>query len=501
VNIIEPIARYARVAPDAPAIIAGQRTLTYGALMRDVAVASTRLAQEGVRRGDVVGIVAKGLAGHVLATLAIARIGAVSAPFGHMPAQDMSYFAQVLGADVVVYNDADAPRIEASGIRKQLSLSALVSARPETVVPQVRCDPDDLFRFAFSSGTTGRQKPVKFTHGNMTLRTHLTRTVFPTAPGQRIMVGLPVGLHFSLGYILLGLLWGGTLVDRGDSFEATAEAIRTHKVNLLLTSPGNAVGLAKLAQAGAAHATPSPDLQALCIGGARVAPTLQALLRQYVCPNLYINYGMTEGGGVIAQADTALLQSNPASAGRLMPWVEVEPVDDSGNPLPPGSYGRLRLRSPCLADGYIGVDPEGTEAFRDGWFYSGDVGTVTEDGLVFLRGRADVLNVGGTKVSAEAVEAVIAEDPAILECAALTMLDRMQQPQLVAIVVSPQGFDADALRQRCAKSLGPTLAPKVVITADSLPHNPAGKIQRQELPALVARHMAAPRATGAAPAG
>jgi acyl-coenzyme A synthetase/AMP-(fatty) acid ligase len=493
-NILEPIMRTALAAPDSPAIVTGQQTLSYATLMHHVAAMASQLVEQGVQRGEVVGIAAEGLLGHVMSTLAIARVGATSVPFTNMSAQEMSSYAQICGANAVVYNESDRARVDASGLARRFSLQELTSNPPRAMMPLVRGEPGDLARIAFSSGTTGRPKAVKFTHDNMVLRTHLTRTVYPVTPGERLMLLLPVGLHFSLGYILLFLMGGGTLVERGETVAEVAERIRTEKVTMLLTSPGTAVELVKFAQANPEYAAPSPHLQTLCMGGASVAPALQNLLRQHVCPNLYINYGMTEAGGLVAQADTALMESHPTAAGRLMPWVEIDAVDESGKPVPFGTEGRLRVRSPCLANGYLGVGAEAGDAFRDGWFYSGDLGAVTVDGLVYLGGRAEVLNVGGTKVRAEALEGVIAQDPAILECAALTMPDALQHQRLLVVVVAPKGFDANALQQRCVRSFGAAFAPDAVIAVESLPHNPAGKIQRRELPALVARHGAAVKA-------
>jgi acyl-coenzyme A synthetase/AMP-(fatty) acid ligase len=498
-NIVEPIIRNALAVPEAPAFVGGTRTLSYMTLMRDVAAVSSRLAELGVRHGDVVAITPDGPRAHLLITLAVARIGAASVPFSHMAAQNMRFFAETCGVRAVVHDPADAAAVGESGISNCISLEDLSSKAPTTIVPMTRSHPDDLFRIAFSSGTTGRPKPLKFTHHNMAVRSHLLRTVFPSSPGERTMIGLPAWLHFSIGYLIRSLLSGGTLVDDGNSIGQAAEAIRTHKVTHLFTSPANAIGLVKFAQANPGYAAPAPDLQALCIGGARVAPPVQSLLRKHVCPNLYINYGMTEAGGLVAQADTALLESHPTSAGRLMPWVEMEAVDSAGKPLAFGKEGFLRVRTPTLANGYAGTDPENANAFRDGWFHSGDVGTVTGDGLVFLRGRADVLNLGGTKASAEEIESVIAEDPTILECAALTQADRLQQPRLVVLVVAPGGFDAKALERRCLNRFGPAFAPAAVIAVESLPHNAAGKMQREELAALAARHLQAPSAGGAAP--
>src|SRR5205085_476087 len=104
--------------------------------------------------------------------------------------------------------------------------------------------------------------------------------------------------------------------------------------------------------------------------------------------------------GLIAVADAALQQSRPRSAGRVVPWMELQAVDKDDAPLPPGKLGRLRMRSMTMAQGYLGQ--EGDEpgvGFRDGWFYSGDRGRVHASGLVYLGGRAnDVINLSGAKI-------------------------------------------------------------------------------------------------------
>ena len=203
--------------------------------------------------------------------------------------------------------------------------------------------------------------------------------------------------------------------------------------------------------------------------------------------------------GFVAQADASLLAHDPATAGRVLPWVELEAVDDDGRPLPPGATGQLRMRSPYLASGYIGATGAAAAAFRDGWFYSSDRGMVTAEGLVYLDGRDDVLNLDGVKVPASRIEAVVAQDPAILECVALTMPDRVGQAQLLMVVVAPQGVDGEALRPRCLDALDPALVPAAVLVVDQLPHNSAGKVVRHEVAALV-RRLAATPAGATAPA-
>jgi acyl-coenzyme A synthetase/AMP-(fatty) acid ligase len=490
-NVLAPIARRALLQPEAPALVAGERSVSYGRLMRDVATVAARLSEEGVRRRQVVAIAVDDLLPHVLLTLAVARVGAISIPFWPMRPEVAVALARTCDVRLLVHNQpADSPT-HWPAPSQQLSLRELLVVRPRATLPMVVSEPGELFRIAFSSGTTGSPKAVKLTHDALVVRTQLLQLFAPSAPTDRTMITLAPPLQFAVGHWLCTLATGGAVVSAPASPQDTMEAIRTQAVSFLLTSPGTAVELLQQAQSQARYRQPAPALKTLCIGGARIAPPLQELLRGHLCRNLVINYGMAEAGGLVAQADDALLRSHPASAGRLQPWVELQAVDDAGAPLPPGSQGRLRIRSPYLADGYLGTDPEATQAFRDGWFHSRDIGMVTPDGLVYLRGRADVLNVAGNKISPEHIEAVIAQDPAVLECVALTLTDAMYTQRLVAVVVAPQGLDDVALRARCTRELGPPLTPAAVVVVDSLPHNAGGKILRQEVPALLERQLLA----------
>jgi acyl-coenzyme A synthetase/AMP-(fatty) acid ligase len=492
------IARRALAQLEAPAII-GDTTATYSVLMQQVVSAASRLAEEGVKRGDVVGIAAHGLPGQVLLTLAVAYAGAVSLPIGAAWSREEAEAARACGMSFIVHNGHQDFRVDALYPGRQISLRELKAAQPRTTLAMTRSEPGEPFRIGFSSGTTGRPKAIKFTHESMLLRTQLIRTVFPGRPGERTMIGIDPSLHFAVGYWLHALMCGGAAVGSLITGPAVMEAVRQQKANMLMTSPAVALELLKIAQSQPTYGEPAPDLHTMCIGGARVSPHVQALFRKHLCPNVVINYGMTEAGGLVAQADAEVAMKSPASAGRLMPWVEAEAVDDAGTPLPSGMNGRLRVRSPYLASGYVGADGPDADAFRDGWFYSGDVGMVTPDGLVYIGARADVLNLGGVKVAADRIEHVIAEDTAILECVALTLPDQAQQPQLFAVVVAPQGLDHEALHRRCVAQLGAGLAPKLVLIVDRLPRNAGGKILRQEVAALVLQHLATRRTAPSTP--
>jgi acyl-coenzyme A synthetase/AMP-(fatty) acid ligase len=496
-NIIEPILRQALAHPDREALITGSGVLSYRALLRAVQQAAGRLHAAGVRRHDRIGLEVSGSAAHVVMTLAVAWLGATSAALvtGGRRASQNGPIAQASGLGFVVHEGPAQEAPEYPGLKAVLALADLLNGPDATKVPWVRVAPQELFRIGLSSGTTGAPKPIAFSHGSSILKSQLLRAVFPASAGERIMIRLGVGLPFGLNYWLRALSGGGTaLMFPGGSPAQANEAIRKYRVTQLVTSPALAMELLKDAQEpGSPHAEPAPGLEVLNVGGAAMSRRLCEGLKRHICPGLHINYGCAEIG-LIALADPELQQADPACAGRLVPWVEAQAVDGEGAPLPAGRSGLLRFRSPGMAAGYANAQPAGTDnAFRDGWFYSGDTGFVSEAGLVHLGARGgDVLNIAGNKVDPARIEALIQQDPAIEECAVLALTDEMGQPLLVAVVVAPQEVDVKALKQRCRTELGRRHVPQVVVHLDKLPRNDAGKVMRAEVRKLVRAQLQPP---------
>jgi acyl-coenzyme A synthetase/AMP-(fatty) acid ligase len=186
-----------------------------------------------------------------------------------------------------------------------------------------------------------------------------------------------------------------------------------------------------------------------------------------------------------------MLPAMDGAVGYVVPGVSVDVVSPSGTPLPPGREGLVRIRSAGLAAGYIG-DPETTRLrFRDGGFYPGDIGMMTADGVLVIRGREQaVINLGGDKISPERVEAALASFPAVKEGAALAAWANSEVQILVAAVVWQNKADKDGLLDHLRRQLPAVFIPKLVVTVDSIPRNAAGKIDRQRLKELIAQRTA-----------
>ncbi len=163
----------------------------------------------------------------------------------------------------------------------------------------------------------------------------------------------------------------------------------------------------------------------------------------------------------------------------MLPWAELQIVDEADNVLPAGQIGRVRVRSDEMVVSYA-EDTDGAETpFKGGWFYPGDLGQLREDGLFVLEGRDDdVLNVGGTKLSALAVEEALLRIPEILEAAAFVLTSAEGTSTLCAAIVLHPQADMAAIAARAGQHVQ---RPIRLVGISAIPRNQMGKIRRREL--------------------
>jgi acyl-coenzyme A synthetase/AMP-(fatty) acid ligase len=486
-NLVEPFIRVARQQPDRPAIIVGAQTLTYRALLSNVAKMAASFEADGVRTGHRVLVVA-GPLNTVIATLALAWLGAVSADKGSTQDEKLGELAQELDLDAVYHvRDVDlgGSRARAGRIDRLPQVSAISGAvKPP---PMWNGSPDALWRIVVSSGTTGRPKGIACSYASI-VNVHLLRTVYPTGPGDVVVLAMSAAMGFAIHNWLRCLYTGGCallaeLLEPAQLLALLQGGQGTH----CMSTPATANALAALCtQPDAPPPAPARRLHTFSTGGGRLSAGARAALAEHLCPNVVAHYGAAEAQ-IVAVLDSQLAQTNPGCTGRLLPWVEAHAVGPEGQVLPAGEVGRLRFRSPTLASGYVGhVDDD---AFRDGWFLSQDRGMVRPDGIVVLHGRAnDVINIAGRKVDPELIEEAIMADRNILECVVVA-IEGPLGPELVAVIVDPsKSADLDALAERCKKATGIGRLSRVLRTS-KLPRNANGKIMRNAVRASVRKGM------------
>ena len=198
-------------------------------------------------------------------------------------------------------------------------------------------------------------------------------------------------------------------------------------------------------------------------------------------------YGATEIEGV-ASAPFSALEGHSGAVGYVFDNVEIETVDERDRLLPTGAEGILRLRGENMADGYFRDPATTASAFRNGWFYPGDIGRVSPDGLLVLRGRlGEFINAGGNKVNPRFIEEALLDLPDVTEAAAFGVPDQIGLTQIWAATVANRPMPLADLQAACRDRLGEA-APKFIVQMKALPRNDAGKVVKDQLVQYLTDH-------------
>ncbi len=452
-NITAPLRRLARLAPHAAAIIrADDSVVTYGALDRQIDAAAGRVLALGLRPGDVVGLAVTGPDESLSLTLlfALARLGIASADPALAAAHLRHRFTQGGDGYDTTWLDGAAAEV------------------------QLWADADATFRIFGSSGTTGAPKFAAISHALMAQRV-FANWLAPGGGQARRMIGVNLGITWGLAAVLRTLWAGGTLVLSNP--KDAAAAIRRHGVTVLNVSPG---ALRALVETLPDDAAPPPTLTTIEVGGSRLQAALHDIAAARLCPTIITYLGATEAGG-IASAPFAALAGRPGAAGFVHADVVLEIADDADAPLPPGTEGRVRLRGPLTIAGYL--DGPG-ENFRDGWFYTGDIGALWPDGMLTLAGRVgDLINSGGVKISPAVIEDVLLALPGVSEAVAFGVPDAYGEDEIWAAIVARWPIETKVLSALCARVL-PGKTPRTILQVPALPRNTNGKVRRDMLVAF-----------------
>ncbi len=466
-NITDPLRQQAQLHPARIAVIRlGGFEAGYGDLDRTIDVLAQRLLDLGLRPGQtaMIGITAPYM--YLALALALARIGVASATTNHPSAACAVCFAP---EGVSTIDGLRMIAVDAGWFR---------APDPQTQVPPVPSHQDGAAICAYfdSSGTTGVPKHIGISHDLMTRRIAVKARNAPLPAESRQIFA--VGPRGAYGFRdTLRVLGQGGLVVFTLSPEDLFACIERYQVNYLVIAPAVAQRLAAERPAGA---SPFPSLAIIEVGGSHLPHAVWQAARVRLCPNILSTYGASETGSV-AGARMEDLINHPAAVGHVYADVEVQAVDADDQPLPAGVEGIVRIRSDTCVDHYFN-DPIATAAaFRNGWFYPGDTGSVSADGRLDITGRtSEVINNGGDKISPLVIEDVLRAQRGIIDAAAFGVPDADGMMKIWAAVVAQPHTDITAVMTGCRAQLQGR-APKFIITVAELPRNEGGKVVREAL--------------------
>ncbi len=495
--------RSAARLPDKTALVFRDQSDSFAQLDRAVDRAANALAAQGISKGDRVALFSHNNRAFVVFRFALARLGAVMTPVNFMlNAADVGYILTHSGARMMIAEDglcaiADAAMTETGQQMPKFAIPHQGGAVPDGWVSALELldhaddaenwqdlAGDDPIQMMYTSGTESRPKGALLTSDAL-----YAQYVSCIVDGE--MTANAVSLHclplFHCAqldcFLTPDLYLGATSIlhDKADPAEMLA-AIETHGVTKLFCPPTIWIALLR-----------HPDFDTRNLGslqagyyGASIMPVavIEELSRRLPHMRLFNFYGQTE----MAPAATILKPEDQmrklGSAGRPALNVQTLVVDEDDNPLPAGEVGEIVHRSPHLITEYYNDPDKTADAFRNGWFHSGDLGRFDDEGYLYVVDRKkDMIKTGGENVASREVEEVIFHHPDVAEVAVFGLPHPTWIEAVTAVVVPKAGtaLTAESVVTHARASLAGFKAPKHVEIVDQLPKNASGKILKRDL--------------------
>jgi long-chain acyl-CoA synthetase len=482
----------ARHAAD-EALVAGAWRLSYGELDRLARHVAGNLAARGIAPGERVALLLGNGVAFVVYALACLRIGAVAVPLGtRLKAPELDHAINDCAAAALVYEGEYAGSLPPPASLPTLRLRVLVDgtapgAEPGSAFmepapcPSHAAQEEDTAFILYTSGTTGRPKGALLTHLGIIHSAMNFALCLGLGPGERAILAVPASHVTGLVAVLFAMLrcGGCTIVMR--AFQAR---------DFLVLAAAERLTYTIMVPAQYALCLMQPDLAGFDLARWRVgafggAPmqeaTIAALARTWPDLVLVNGYGATETTSPAALMPPGLNTAHPDSVGQIVPGGAVRVVDEAGTDVAAGEAGEIWIKGAMVVPGYWRRPAADAAEFTDGYWHSGDIGSLDAAGFlrVFDR-KKDMINRAGYKVYSAEVENVLAHHPGIVEAAIVGVPDPVLGERVKAFVARRDpGLTADAVRRFCAARLADYKVPEIVVLVDAeLPRNGNGKLQK-----------------------
>jgi len=481
-NVADVITRHAVARPWAVAIIEGGTAIHYHLLERLVWAAAWHFRRSGIAPGDVVGLALPHSAIHLVAVYALARIGAASMALPQSDPEPLRVsLVRRFGVKwVVALADGAGP----PGVPTVPLTPEILKEAPARISSELRAEGGDApWSIRRTSGTTGEAKGITRTHRNADRNFAAHAACYPGI-GDRLLAVLDLSTAYGQGVCERTFYGGGTVVIAPLSIDPIEflNAIDRYAITRVSLTANFFTALLPYLPTDSCRC---PGLVDVTTSGMAIPEKLRAEIRRRFSPNLVVWYGANELQ-LLTAADAAMQRQYPETVGRALPGVELEVVDDDGRPVRPGEPGHVRVRTPWMPTGYLGAPASGNRTFRNGWVYSGDVGVLSPEGMLFLRGRSDdMMNYDGIKIMPADIEEVLLAHPAVAEAVAFPVASSAHQHWPMAAVVLGRAAGSDELLAYCRQRLG-VRAPVAIGIVTAFPRNATGKVVRQQLAAQMA---------------
>ena len=477
---------------------------TYGELFETVNRLANGFISLGLGKGDRVAVQTGTGMGYVLSLLALAKAGIIIAPISPASMEaEIVYQVKDSGARAFVL-DADIFTNRVKKIKAKLkSVDVFISIggdRPcdydfdglihegSPDEPPIKVQDDDIATLIYTSGTTGKPKGTPLTHRNWSFSAYIWAAELGIHPYTRWLLLLPLNTSGGTGLTLVSMFRGSSLFLSNPDPKKALSIISREKITFTQFSPTLLANFIRHPDA------ENCDFSSIEQWFTSAAPISENLLKEgakYLGKNFIQLYGTTETallGTVMRPEEVSLngsLSKRLTSIGRACLGYETKVIDEEGNPVASGGIGELAVRGGGVAKAYW--NREGASDFKDGWWHSGDLVKVDEDGFYYVVDRKkDMILTGGMNVSPREVEDVIAAHPAVNLVSVIGVPDKKWGEAVKAIIVLKKGLQATEAEiiNHCKKRLAGYKRPKSVdfIAMSEMPLMGGGyKVLKREL--------------------
>lgn len=473
---------WARSRPTSVALALGEDRLTYAELVPWVERVADRLVGLGVETGDRINACAVNSIEYCVLAFAAMRAGAIIAPLNtRFTARELGEIVEDHGSRLIFADAAQAGKFEGLGAPVHPMDEVLGLRHGIAAVPERAMAPDNCVLIISTSGSTAKPKGVMFSHRTMcdyAMSSGMEDGALRDGGGVIIVAPLATsaGMVQLVHYSVLGC---SLYLEHVFVAERFLEILTTEPIVSFAGAPAFFERIAAcpgFAEADLSH------IRMVTAGGARVT---RKLFDTWAAKGLYIRqtYGQTEAGGNSTVNPARFAAQFPEKVGWGGMFTHHRVVDAQGRDVPPGVEGEILIRGPGMMLGYWN-NPEATaEAIRDGWLYSGDIGTMDEFGLLtFIDRLKDIVVSGGLNISAAEVERAVLEFPGIEEAAVIAAHDDKFQETPLAVVHAHGPVDVAALIAHCNQRLADYKVPRyVAVRSEPLPRLATAKISKTAL--------------------
>ncbi len=497
--------RNLKLRPNATAMRFAGREWTYRQLDERVNRLANALAGLGIGKGERVAMLAKNCNAYVELYFADGKLGAVTTPLNYrLGASELEYILNDSEAVALIVAGGYIETVESlrdrlTHVRHFISLEGQhrgyvdyesLLAAASASEPQGQVHEDDLLWQMYTSGTTGRPKGAMITHRNLTTNVMQVGLEFPINPGDRDLIVAPLYHAAAVINTTTMLAGGGTIVVYEDFVpDQVLRSFREDGINHALLVPAMILFLLNMPE------TAKADFGALrsIIYGASAIPleVLRRAMETFRCRFLQA-FGQTESVAVLTvlRPEDHVLDGSPAqlrrlqSCGREVFACDVRVVDEEGREVRPGEMGEVVARGANVMKGYWKLPEATASALRGGWLHTGDLGTIDEEGYIFIMDRLkDMIVSGGENIYPREIEEVLFAHPAVADAAVIGVPSSAWGEEVKAIVVMREGkqVTADDLIGHCAGRLAGYKKPRSVEFVAELPKNPSGKVLKRVL--------------------